>query len=300
MAVVVGKIQTLKKLRESLDEKEIHRFNSIGDINSFLKNFEHEKRSIPKNEKGKLDKELQALEKSIELAKEKSLLNALYKIYYGIKIRWYSYRKTSLKNNYDNILSKRCKKSTQELAYIKKTVEGLYTLISGAVGENAVINELKKLPNSFYIVNDFSLTFSPPIYNRKKDDRITSIQIDHLLICQSGIFIIETKNWSSESIQNLDLRSPIEQINRNSYALFVTINSESNLNLVEHHWGSKKVPIRNIIVMTNSAPREEFKYVKVLHLDNLNSYVKYFDPIFSDSEVENIFHHLNSRLNQNT
>jgi len=299
MAVVIGKIQTLKKLRESLDEKGIHRFNSIGDINSFLKNFEYEKRNIPKNEKDKLDKELQTLEKSIKLAKQKSLLNTLYKIYYGIKIRWYSYKKTSLKKNYEKIISKRCKKSTQELAYIKKTVEGLYTLISGAVGESAVVNELKKLPDSFYLINDFSLTFSPPIYNRKEDDRITSIQIDHLLICKSGVFIIETKNWSSESIQNLDLRSPIEQINRNGYALFVTINSESNLNLVEHHWGSKKVPIRNIIVMTNSAPREEFKYVKVLHLDNLNGYVKYFDPIFTESEVQNIFNHLNSGLNQN-
>lgn len=297
MAIVVGKIQTLKKLKDSLDEKGIHRFNSIGDINSFLKNYEHEKRSISKIEKNKLSKEIQALKDSIKLAKEKRGLNTLYKIYYGIKIKWLYYRKKSLENDYENILSKRCKKSTQELVYIKETVEGLYTLISGAVGENAVVNELKKLPDSFYVINDFSLAFSPPIYNKKEDDRIASIQIDHLLICQSGVFVIETKNWSSESIQNLDLRSPVEQIKRTSYALFVTMNSESNLNLADHHWGSKKVPIRNIIVMTNSVPREEFKYVKVLPLDNLNGYIKYFDAIFSDSEVENIFHHLNSGLN---
>lgn len=296
MAVVVGKIQTLKKLRETLDEKGIHRFNSIGDINSFLENFEQEKRSIPTNEKDKLDKELETLKISIKLAKQKSLLNVLYKIYYGIKIKWYSYKKNSLKNNYESILSKRCKKTTQKLIHIKKTVEELYTLISGAIGENAVVNELKQLPDSYYVINDFSLKFTPPIYNRRENERIASIQIDHLLICQSGVFIIETKNWSSESIQNLDIRSPIKQIKRNSYALFVTINSESNLNLAEHHWGSKKVPIRNIIVMTNSAPMEEFKYVEVLHLNNLNGYVKYFDPIFSNSEVENIFQTLNSGL----
>ncbi len=296
MAVVVGKIQTLKKLRDSLDEKGIHRFNSIGDINSFLKNYKHEKDSIPKNEKNKLDKELQSLEESIMQARERSVKNVPFKIYYRIKVSWFSYRKKSLKNYYENILSKRCKKSTQEHANIKETVESLYTLISGAIGENAVVNELKKLPDSFYVINDFSLAFSPPIYNRKEDDRIDSIQIDHLLISQSGIFVIETKNWSLESIQNLDLRSPIEQIKRNSYALFVTINSESDLSLADHHWGIKKVPIRNIIVMTNSVPGEEFKYVKVLPLDNLNSYVKYFDAVFSDSEVNSIFHHLNSGL----
>ncbi len=293
MAVVVGKIQTLKKLKTSLDKKGIQRFNSIGDINTFLKNYEHEKRSIPKNEKDKLSKEIQALEESLKLAKEKRSLNTLYKIYYGIKFRWFTYRKASLENNYENILSKRCKKSTQELVFIKETVDDLYTIISGAIGENAVVNELKKLPDSFYVINDFSLEFSEPIYDRKENDKIFSIQIDHLLICASGIFVIETKNWSSQSIQNLDLRSPVEQIKRSGYVLFVKINSESNLGLEDHHWGSKKVPVRNIIAMTNNVPSEEFKYVKILPYTSLNGYVEYFDDIFSDSEVENIFHHLN-------
>jgi hypothetical protein len=293
MAVVVGKIQTLKKLKTSFDKKGIQRFNSIGDINTFLKNYEHEKRSIPKNEKDKLSKEIQALEESIKLAKEKRSLNVLYKIYYGIKFRLFSYRKASLENNYENILSKRCKKSTQELVFIKETVDDLYTIISGAIGENAVVSELKKLPDSYYVINDFSLEFSQPIYNRKENDKIFSIQIDHILICPSGVFAIETKNWSSQSIQNLDLRSPVEQIKRSGYALFVKINGASNLGLADHHWGSKKVPVRNIIAMTNNVPSEEFKYVKILPHSSLNGYVEYFDDIFSDSEVDNIFHHLN-------
>ncbi len=293
MAVVVGKIQTLKKLKDSLEKKGIQRFNSVSDINSFLENYEHEKRNIPKNEKEKLSNQIQALEESIKLAKKKSELNLLYKIYYGIKFRWFSYRKASLENNFEKILSKRCKKSTQELAYIRETIEELYTLISGAIGENAVVNELKKLPDSFYVINDFSLTFNPPIYNKKENDKIFSIQIDHLLICRSGVFAIETKNWSSQSIQNLDLRSPVDQIKRTGYALFVKMNSESNLGLADHHWGNKKVPVRNILAMTNEMPKEEFKYVKILSLNDLNGYIEYFEPIFSASEVENIFQHLN-------
>ena len=161
------------------------------------------------------------------------------------------------------------------------------------------MNELKKLPDSFYVINDFSLAFSPPIYNRKEDDKIFSIQIDHLLICSSGVFVIETKNWSSQSVQNLDLRSPVEQIKRSGYALFVKINSDSNLGLADHHWGSKKVPVRNIIAMTNNVPSEEFKYVKILPDNSLKGYVEYFDDIFNESEVDNLFHHLNG-LNRNT
>jgi len=110
------------------------------------------------------------------------------------------------------------------------------------------------------------------------------------------VFVLETKNWSTQSIKNLDLRSPVEQISRTSYALFVLLNSESNVGLARHHWGRKKITIRNIIVMTNKAPKEEFKHVKVLSLNGLNGYIKYFDEIFSESEAENIFNYLNNEI----
>ena len=178
-------------------------------------------------------------------------------------------------------------------------VDGLYTLIAGAIGENSVVNELQKLSDNYYLINDFSVEFNPPIYNKNEDDRIYSIQIDHLLICQSGVFLLETKNWSKQSLTNLDLRSPVEQILRTSYALFVLLNSESKYNdisLVDHHWGSKKIPIRNIIVMTYEKPKEEFKYVKVLSLNELNGYIKYFDQIFDETEVKSIFDYLNNGI----
>ena len=104
---------------------------------------------------------------------------------------------------------------------------------------------------SSYLFNDFSMEFNPPIYNKKENDRIFSIQIDHLLISDSGIFILETKNWSKQSIKNLDLRSPVKQILRTSYALFVLLNSESEYNKIKlnrHHWGSKVTLFVNIDV----------------------------------------------------
>ena len=146
------------------------------------------------------------------------------------------------------------------------------------------------------------LNFDPPIYNKNEDDRIFSIQIDHLLICQSGVFLLETKNWSRRSIENLDLRSPVKQILRTSYALFVLLNSDSKFNdikLEHHHWGSKKIPIRNVIVMTNEKPKEEFKHVKVLSLSKLNGYIQYFEQLFSGEEVKSIFEYLKNRMNIN-
>ena len=37
--------------------------------------------------------------------------------------------------------------------------------------------------------------------------------------------------------------------------------------------------------MTNEKPKEGFKHVKVLSLKELNGYIKYFDQIFSETEV---------------
>ncbi|NIN37082.1 MAG: hypothetical protein GTN46_13490 [Gammaproteobacteria bacterium] len=361
MTIVVGQIEPLKKLKKILNEKGITRFNSIGEINNFIKNYESEKKETLKIIENLLDKEInnlqstvvkrqqihdalkanilnelnyniKKLEEKLKQAIEKSNKNLFNKIVYYLKIRKLSNKKSYLEKNLEKILDKkihitkhevikaknklndyrenkekiisaRCDESYKELDYIKEVVDGLYTLIAGAIGENSVINELQKLSDNYYLINDFSVKFNPPIYNKKENDKIFSIQIDHLLICQSGVFILETKNWSKQSLKNLDLRSPVEQILRTSYALFVRLNSESNFNnisLQHHHWGSKKIPIRNIIIMTCEKPKEEFKNVKVLTLNELNGYIKYFDQIFNEAEVESIFDYLNNGIHQNT
>lgn len=350
MTIVAGKIEPLKKIKKILNEKGITRFNSIGDINTFITNYEYEKKAIPKVIETKLDKEINHLqsiiikqekihdflkteaqnnlhrriiiiEKELKNILEKSKGNLFYKIFYYLKIKKFDKEIASLKNDSENIIqeetkdsaqkvidakhnlenhienkkkiiSDRCTESYQELGYLKEVIDELYTLIAGAVGENLTVNELQKLSNSYYLINDFTMEFNPPIYNKKNNDKIFSIQIDHLLISPSGVFILETKNWSKNSINNLDLRSPVEQILRTSYALFVLLNSESNIDLVLHHWGSKKIPIRNIIVMTNEKPKEQFKHVKVLSLNELNGYIKYFDEVFSKTELEDIFNYL--------
>ena len=159
---------------------------------------------------------------------------------------------------------------------IKTIIDSLYNLIAGAI----------------------TVKFYPPLYNKREDEHIYSIQIDHLLVCEAGIFILETKNWSEQSIKNIDLRSPIQQIMRSSYALFVLLNGRSrhSINLKTHHWDSKQIPVKNIIVMTNAKPKEEFKHVKVLSLKDLNRYVTYFDPLFNSADIQSICDHLRMKM----
>ena len=64
--------------------------------------------------------------------------------------------------------------------------------------------------------------------------------------------------------------------------------SNNRLRLVTHHWGEKKIPIRNIVVFTNSKPKEEFQYVKVLTIKEVIGYINHFKPIFTSDEVRRI------------
>ena len=357
MTIVEGQIESLKKLKEILIQNGITRFNSIGDINNFLGNYESEKEEISKQIEHILEleiknlqsdlirlqqyydglkgKEKAALNYEISYLKEKRYLikkgnNIIKTIFFSPLLITLKFKISSREKNYEkiirkktkaaeldvtktknilddylenkkNIILERCLPGHEKLAFTKDIVDGLYSLIAGAVGENLVVKELQKLSDNCVLFNDYSLKFDPPIYNRKEGDRIYSIQLDHLLVTNSGLFVLETKNWSKQSVQSLDLRSPVEQIKRTSYALFVLLNRESEYNhidLYDHHWGDKKIPLRNIIVMIHEKPKEEFKFAKVLTLNELNGYISYFEPIFSDEEVKSISDYLRIRMNK--
>ena len=189
-----------------------------------------------------------------------------------------------LNTNTEKIISERCENDLSELNRTKQAISDLRTIIAGAKGEYAVEQELKKLPDNFYVINDYRLNFTRPIINKKNGDKIFSIQIDHLVISPRGIFLLETKNWSNRSIRSLNLRSPIDQIQRSSYALFVFINN--NISLNSHHWGSKQISLKSVLVMVGATTNQKFQFVKIKELKALNRYLKYFEPIYTDQETK--------------
>lgn len=190
-----------------------------------------------------------------------------------------------------------------ELERKKATIDGLSSFIYGALGEQKVVKTLEALSDEYFLINDFAVSFSHAIYNRQENDYIKSVQIDHILVAPSGIFLIETKNWSEKSLENLSLRSPVQQIKRTSFVLFKLLNNEMSnyhLHLDKHHWGDKKISIRNLIVLTSIKPKEEFQYVKILTLNELLGYVNYFKPTFTNIETQRIADYLINVNNQKT
>jgi hypothetical protein len=133
MSIIVGKIEPLKKLKEALNDNGITGFNSIGEINEFLKNYESEKQEIPKVTKITLDQEIKELEEKTKQAAENSNKNLFYKIVYFLKIKSLNNKKSDLEKNYEKVLSTRCMESNKKLDFTKEVVDGLYTIIAGVI-----------------------------------------------------------------------------------------------------------------------------------------------------------------------
>lgn len=197
-----------------------------------------------------------------------------------------------LVSHFEQAVTESGRGALNDLDHKKRVIDEINSYIYGAIGEQKVVEELKQLPDEYILINDFSLTFDKAIFYKPERSWIKSVQIDHLLISSAGIFMIETKNWSKESLKSLNLRSPVEQIKRSNYALFKLLSGNSGFSLGSHHWGERKIPIRNLIVLINHKPIEEFKYVKILTLPELVGYVKYFQPSLSKLEVDQIAEYL--------
>jgi len=281
---------------------------------TILKKRKQEKAEIINSETEKIDSRISELHTKIDAIKSKDN-NFLKKLLSSIKLyslkkqsKYYVTNKTKLISSYvknisrkienneifirmyetgkESLIENRAKLQIDKLEYTRNILESSRNLISGAIGENLVVKEIEKLSDDYVLINDFNLRFSRPIFYKKHNQRIYSIQIDHLLISKAGIFIIETKNWSKSSVNSLSLRSPIEQIERSNFALYVFISE--NIPLYEHHWGEQRVPIRNLIVMINNKPQGQFKYVSVKLLRELNDYIKYFEPVLTDKQFDRI------------
>jgi len=194
-----------------------------------------------------------------------------------------------LKNNQDFEVEKRSNDKIKSIEHTVSVINSNSSLLYGSIGEIKAIELLKQLPEQYYIINDVRRKFDPPIYNKNENDRIYSIQIDHIVIGPTGIFIIETKYWSQKSIDNKYLFSPVKQLRRSSYALFVLLNGIINDRKIpefSNNWGQFKISISSVLLMVNASTDQQFQFVKVLTEDNLINYIKKGNVIFNEKQIK--------------
>ena len=185
-----------------------------------------------------------------------------------------------LEIKYDKIIAKRIKKPVRQMNKSKSFLDNKSSFLLGAIGEERVIRELVKLPDSYMVFNDVNLSFSKSIRWKKYNEYVKSCQIDHVVIGPNGIFLIETKNWSPATLATTRFL-PHKQVDRAGYIFFIKfINLFRRLN--------KKIPIRGIVVTLRNLPKYNYPYVEQLTPNRLNSYILGFRDFLTMDEVEMI------------
>src|SRR5258706_2393560 len=195
------------------------------------------------------------------------------------------------KTNIDRLIDDLSKKEAIRMSNIHAVIEKNKNLFYGAIGEEHTLSELKKLPDSYVVINDYREKFRKGIHDRKNNDWIYSVQIDHIVVGPTGIYLIETKNWSTDSIENHDFFAPVSQLQRSGFAMFVLLN-QAYFPPLMNSWGKSKITFKNIVVLMNHKPKEEFQYVKILLPSEVNGYITYGTKVFTQQAVDSIVNFL--------
>ena len=96
-------------------------------------------------------------------------------------------------------------------------------LNSGTKGENQVIKELKKLDDSYHVLCGVTMEL-PRYVNYRGRKNLKSAQMDFVIICPKGVFMIEVKNWSDQFVRNGNWKfDPYEQTERAGRILWIEV-----------------------------------------------------------------------------
>ncbi|MBP1908447.1 NERD domain-containing protein [Methanolobus bombayensis] len=196
-----------------------------------------------------------------------------------------------LENNTDNEVKSRLSDLVSQLSKLKEIKKS--NEYKGALGELAVIKNLCELSDNYYLFNDLYLELSD--YIRFKGSSLKSAQIDHLVVGPTGVYVIETKNWSknyTQAVFNDGSYTPFDQIQRSGYLVYRYLNNNkygSTLQRIYYNLAEDEVKVKSIIAVVGSKiPFGKNRYIKVLSYNAVNLYIKKGNPILTAETVDEI------------
>jgi|SaaInlStandDraft_5_1057022.scaffolds.fasta_scaffold30114_2 hypothetical protein len=306
-----SRIELRKQVRESLEDEKVTLPKNIKELEEKRKRHEvqlssyfegklteytdivqdmaHSNSSFFKSIYGKLKSELfQWKIQRLNQQKTNTIISALTP--HNQKLQKLKARLESIANDFDSALESDFLFAVRKLDWTHQKLLDLYPLISGTIGESKVAKALANLPNPYVVINDVCISFEKPLYNKLEQDRIYSVQIDHIVVGPSGIFVIETKNWSESSLSKGEYYSPVRQVKRNGYALFAVLNratKNSNIDL-DSDLGKRRISVHNVLALTGAILHKRYEHVRITDVKAINKYIQYFGNEYSEHEIRSI------------
>ena len=172
-------------------------------------------------------------------------------------------RYTYLKSNKNDEIKYRVQPLCENLENLEKIKNSKE--YKGAVGEQEVIKNLNDLPDSYFCFNNVFLELER--YISFNNSKLKSAQIDHLVVGPTGVYVIETKNWSPEYVQKVfseNSYTPYDQIQRSSYLTYKYLNSLKYGNTFQKtyfNFSKNEIKVKSIIAINGA----DIPYVKGRH-----------------------------------
>jgi hypothetical protein len=204
-------------------------------------------------------------------------------------------RLSYLKTYPEKVVHERMLEADERLVQTKQLLDAMNSTLIGAVGEDRVYRELMRLPDTYFVLNDFFVEFDPPLYHQSTGSYIRQVQVDHLVISRAGVFLIETKNWSKDSFDRARSWTPEDQIQRAGYALFILLNGKGFFKwrfFDRRYWKPQKIRVRNVVALTRHKPHTANSLVQWKRVEELNSYLLQRPEEWTQKEVQRMAKYL--------
>jgi hypothetical protein len=149
----------------------------------------------------------------------------------------------------------------------------------GAHGENDVIDELSKLDDSYHILGGVAIELPHWVtYNGQKN--LKSAQMDIVVVCSKGVFMIEVKNYTDDFVRNGKWKfNPYEQADRAGRVLWIAMQDIL-----------QDCKITNVLlsIRGNLRYNNAFKFVNVAGLSTINNFITRKPDYLSQDEVNHV------------
>ncbi len=155
-------------------------------------------------------------------------------------------------------------------------------LHAGTKGENKVIDELLKLDEHYHILCGIRIELPYYVtYNGQKN--LKSAQMDLVVVCPKGVFMIEVKNWSNSYAQNYDGLNPYEQTDRAGRVLWIALQDVI-----------KNIRVTNVLLsLSGNIPyNQRYRAVFVSSLNRINQFLEKQQDSLSPKEVKKLVNDL--------
>lgn len=152
----------------------------------------------------------------------------------------------------------------------------------GIVGEQQVKKVLRKLPDEYTIINDVLIQY-----------KSITTQIDHIVVCRKGVFVIETKNYSGKIIGDDLSKYWIQKLNGRKNTFYSPIRQNKThvnavISLLKKY---KYIPVYSIVVFCGNSDIRKVKCKdQVISIERLNKYIKTYkaENYLNKEDIKNI------------